>query len=262
MFMLFPSLKRKKTNIIFAAYTDRGNRPGENQDAVLAVRREDFSVFCVADGMGGHSTGELASAEIIRQISQWIDSKPENCKDKPGTLFDEFEATIEAANSTIYKTYNQGTICGSTVVSLLITQGKFCIVSVGDSRCYRRDGDQMQQITRDDVWQNQIMMVEDVSEEELQKHANYGKLLKSVGTSESLICNRIAGDIEKHDLFLLCSDGIYKVIGDENLGDLIRLTKDANTDAMLDVVLDNMHEAVLHGGAPDNNTGVIVKIVP
>lgn len=262
MFTLFRSHKRKKTNLIYAAYTDRGNRPGENQDAVLAVKRDDFSVFCVADGMGGHSMGELASAEIIRHVSDWVESKKEGCDDKPGTLFDEFETVIETANSVIYKTYNKGTICGSTVVCLLVTQGKFCVVSVGDSRCYRRDGKEMLQITRDDVWQNQVMSLEEIPEEELKKDANYGKLLKSVGTAESLICNRIAGDIEKDDLFLLCSDGIYKVLGDDNLNKFPEICAEANTDAMLEDILKQVHEAVDRGGAPDNNTGILVKAIP
>ena len=238
-------------DIIYASYTDPGSRPGTNQDSVLAIRRDDFALFCVADGLGGHSKGEVASGELVKRLKLYADSVPEPYKGSPAELFDGFERTVEEANDFIYEEYNQNSICGTTVVAIIIYKSKFCVISVGDSRGYRNDGDEMIQITRDDVWENQAGAFDNA--------ALNGKLLKAVGTGESLICNRFAGDVKKGDQFFICSDGIYKVVGDEYIKNLPAMFRQINDDQEAQEVLRQIHALVDEKGAPDNNTGIIVK---
>ena len=250
MWFLFRS-KVDTSKIVYAAYTDRGSRPGENQDSLLAIKRDDFAVFCVADGLGGHSKGEVASRELVSHLRAYAESIQTPYKGKPTDLFDGFEKTIEEANITIYEEYNKGTICGTTVVVLVFCQGKFCVISAGDSRAYRKDGTEMMQITRDDVWENQIGAIDNA--------ALNGKLFKSVGTSESIICNRFAGEVRKDDEFFICSDGIYKVVGDDYIKNLTEMFKKIKSNEDAESVLQTIHSLVDEKGAPDNNTGIIIK---
>jgi serine/threonine protein phosphatase PrpC len=238
-------------NIIYASYTDPGSRPGVNQDAVLTIRRDDFAVFCVADGLGGHSKGEIASGELIKRLREYADSVKEPFRGNPSELFDGFERTVEAANAFIYGEYNHNAICGTTVVAVIIYKSKYCVISVGDSRAYRNDGEEMLQITRDDVWENQVGAFDNA--------ALNGKLLKSVGTDENLICNRFGGDVKKGDQFFLCSDGIYKVVGDEYIKSIPDMLENVNNDRDAREFLEDIHRLVDEKGAPDNNTGIIVK---
>jgi serine/threonine protein phosphatase PrpC len=250
--MWFLSRNNKKIeNLIYAAYTHPGSRPGGNQDSLYARRRSDFAVFCVADGMGGHSKGELASAKITECMKNWCESLPEPYEGSKEELFDDFEKVIENANRIVYSEYNKTAVCGSTVVALLIFRGKYCIVSVGDSRCYRRNGANMVQITKDDVWQG--------IENDPSFDANKGKLLKAVGVSEDLIANRQTGNISKNDMFLLCSDGIYKVLGDDYISNLAGELRGCLSDEDMMAVLGRIHQDVDKCGAPDNNTGILVR---
>ena len=249
--MWFLSRDSKTTeNIIYAAYTDAGSRPGVNQDALFAKRRADFALFCVADGMGGHSRGELASAEIIKGMREFTEEIREPYKGTEEELFDAFEKVVDKANLRIYEEYNNGSICGSTVVAILFHKGKYCVVSVGDSRAYKNDGEEMIQITRDDVWENQVGAFDSA--------ALNGKLLKAVGADENLICNRFGGKYKKGDQFFLCSDGIYKVLGDEFIKGLPEVTSDTKDDDAMEI-LQGIHKIVNDYGAPDNNTGILIK---
>ena len=250
MWFLFRN-KANTSSIICASYTDRGNRPGENQDSVLTIKRDDFAVFCVADGLGGHSKGELASGEVVKMLREYTDSVSRPYKGSPVALFDGFERTIESANRIVYEMYNNNSICGSTVVLIVFCGGKFCVISAGDSRAYRKNGNEMIQITRDDVWENQASAID---------NAVYnGKLLKSVGTSESLICNRFAGDYKNGDEFFMCSDGIYKVVGEDYIRKLPDSFRKIKSDIDAAKVLQTIHALVDANGAPDNNTGIIIK---
>ena len=151
--MWFLSRRNDKVgDLIYSSYTDPGSRPGNNQDSVIALSDDAFSVFCVADGMGGHTSGDLASNEIIRSIRQWNNSIHSESQINSHIIFDSFEKTIEEVNLLIHEKYNQRGICGSTVVALICCGDRFCVISVGDSRCYRKSGKKMTQITRDDVW--------------------------------------------------------------------------------------------------------------
>ncbi|MCR4596561.1 MAG: serine/threonine-protein phosphatase [Lachnospiraceae bacterium] len=250
--MWFRSRSSKDTSrVIYSAYTDAGSRPGTNQDSIYAFNRSDFAVFCVADGMGGHVGGEVASSQIVRSIERWSTSLPTPYQAGAVNLFDGFESIVDEANSIIYNQYNQGSICGSTLSAVIIYKGKYCAVSAGDSRVYRADGAGMIQITRDDVWQGFGNTDE--------YDANKGKLLKAVGVSENLICNRISGSIKRNDLFFICSDGIYKTLGDEYLNLLPQVTRKADSASDLDIIMNSVRTKVAELGAPDNNSGILIR---
>ncbi|SFB82331.1 PP2C family protein-serine/threonine phosphatase [Butyrivibrio sp. YAB3001] len=252
--MWFLSLnKNKEIGIIYSAYSDKGRRDGENQDAYFVFRSENFSLFCIADGMGGHSKGEVASGEITKAIEKWLKGLYEKKMLLSQMIFDEFEKVVDSINLKIYKEYNQASICGATIVALLIKNGEYCVISAGDSRAYKVEKGKIIQITRDDVWINE-------SGDE-RFNADNGKLTKAVGIAESLICNRVTGSIDNGTVFFLCTDGVYKVIAEKELNKIVRTTRKSKHDAQMDAVLEMIKQNVLCKGAPDNNTGILVKCI-
>ncbi len=227
-------------------YTDTGLRASINQDSILNLTGDILSVFCVADGMGGHKHGELASKAIVDRIERWYsDISAEKVNRKFNDLIDNFELAIEEANKQIHDDYNKDGICGSTVVALIIYRDKYAIFSAGDSRIYRKRGFKFTQITSDDVWQN--TQAADLDSSDVLSNPKYGKLTKSVGVNESVTLNRITGQVKKRDSFFLCCDGVYKCVPPKLLKRIYSKPEE-------------LKKAVIKAGAPDNYSFINVQI--
>ncbi|MCR5556418.1 MAG: serine/threonine-protein phosphatase [Butyrivibrio sp.] len=238
--------------IVYSAYSDIGNRTGVNQDAVCAIIKSGFSVFCVADGMGGHADGELASGEITKGIKEWADGRIDHQNESSTEIFNDFEKLVEKINSTIFLKYNAERTCGSTLVALLVCKNEFCVISAGDSRIYRLNRHGLSQLSCDDIWQG--------DENDPNYSLKIGKLLKAVGVNKDIIFNRVSGELKHKDGFFLCSDGLYKVLGDEAMAVISRRMFKARDERDLESNLREIKRRVYSGGAPDNNTGVVVLV--
>ncbi len=126
-----------------------------NQDSVYAFSDGYNGVFCVADGMGGYSKGEVASSTIILEIKKaWDKIVYTDQKYSFRDSFGYFEKAIDFANKKIYECYNIDSICGSTVSLLMIYDSCYGIINVGDSRVYTFKNKRLVQMTEDDVWEN------------------------------------------------------------------------------------------------------------
>ena len=251
----------KRVSITYYEFTDKGSRPGVNQDAIFSKTGDEISVFCVADGMGGHSKGELASKEIVDNIKTCYEDIQTKCDQM--TFFDiadRFETAIKYANKTLYDEHKGKEICGSTIVAMVIWKDNYIIFSAGDSRIYRRRGVHFEQITRDDVWQNQASVLKMEDKDQLKEYYSFDKLINAIGIDGNPSINRISGKIKSNDVFLLCSDGIYKCFDEKNLN--IK-----SYDLMLgvnDKRLKRLHDGILKiardGGMPDNYSLITVGV--
>jgi protein phosphatase len=228
--------------LLAADYTDKGTRDGINQDSVLSVMSDDLAIFCVADGMGGHMHGELASREIVGNLRLWQRENQGKEFEKSSTLFDEVEETLVKANTDIFDKYNDEGPCGSTVVCLVIHKDRYAIFWAGDSRIYKKRRLHMYQITRDDAAQN-------------------GKLTKAVGVSENCKYNRNTGKIKKNDQFFLCSDGVYKELSASSIRKLPGKALFTKSNKKIERLLRNVKKEVAKKGAKDNHSAIYVKCV-
>ncbi|MBR4162052.1 MAG: serine/threonine-protein phosphatase [Solobacterium sp.] len=228
--------------LLSANYTDRGSRDGINQDSVLALTEGDLAIFCVADGMGGHMHGELASREIIGGIRLWQRENKDKEYDKASELFDEIEEILTEANKVIFEKYNSKGPCGSTVVCLVIFKDRYAVFSAGDSRLYKKKKIHMYQITRDDAAPN-------------------GKLTKAVGVSDSLKFNRITGKLGKKDEFFLCSDGVYKELTPKTIKKLPGKVFFTGSNKGIEKLISYIQKEVTRKGAGDNHSAIFVKCV-
>ena len=222
----------------------------------MADIRKDFSVFCVADGMGGYTNGERASEMVITFIREWIGEK------SPASLrecIDQLEVIIHKANEQIFRQFNVSETSGTTASVLVIWDDLYALLTCGDSRVYLHRGESVQQLSRDDVWQNMPGIAESLTQEEIRHHPSYGKLTAAIGIEESCSINVSTGEVQAGDCFLLCSDGVYKLLSDEELlsytGRLL-----TSGQIMMKFALSRMADRINKKGAPDNYSAIIVKI--
>lgn len=243
--------------------TDRGMVRRNNQDSIFCYIGTIVSVFCVADGMGGHADGEIASGEVVRTIKEWVQKLTLTSEyEGISQIANDFETCLTMANDRIYHRYSGKTACGTTMVALLIWKNQYAVFSVGDSRVYQRQRFSFRQMTRDDVWQNQPEIIGmGISDFELEKHPEYGKLTKAIGGQAHVVPSRITGVLKRKDMFLLCSDGIYKACKEADLKKSCGGFFFATPERKLARRVDRICAIVDQKGAKDNYSLVIVKIL-
>jgi len=247
-----------------AEICDIGLRALENQDSVYCASGDGKGIFVVADGMGGHKNGAFASRTIRDGISQWWEQNSDSTVkiDGRSSCPEKIRDVLKAANRTIMNTTQTEGICGSTVVALWVEGNTYTVFSCGDSRCYmvrkKYLGLDLQCLTNDDVWENNLNNVKGLTEAQIRGHRNRGKLLRAVGTEEELVCFVRGDELPKKSLFLLCSDGVYKYVREN---DLCREVKKAwGRDADLKACAQEIRKMVYESGAPDNLSVILVSV--
>ena len=174
--------------IIYGGITERGIKREKNEDSVRMLSNRGYGLFLVADGMGGHANGELASRRVAQDVKTWWEEKIlsegnihfEDC-------VDSLKQLLQDTNTSIFRDLNQNQICGSTVVLLFIMESQYAILSSGDSRGYtlRNIEDtaniHLIQLTGDDIWDNLESTKKAFTVEEIGRHKNSGKLVHVIG---------------------------------------------------------------------------------
>ncbi|MBR0091984.1 MAG: serine/threonine-protein phosphatase [Lachnospiraceae bacterium] len=243
---------------VSAHFSECGHRRTVNQDAVFVSETGALSVYLLADGMGGHSDGELASQGVVAAVKAWLEKESVPGDASMPELLQGLMLCLKEENSRIFHTYNTGgRICGTTLVLLVVFQKMYAILSVGDSRIYRLIGRHAQQITTDDVWETDLSMTAGLSEEQIRTHPNHGKLLRALGTTESLLLHRQTGPLQGKTVFLLCSDGIYKYC---DTGTLSLACKSAKkSEEKLKKALSLLENKAVDNGTRDNYSAILVR---
>lgn len=219
-----------------AGRTDVGRVRQTNQDSF--IERTDLGLWAVADGMGGHTAGEVASRMICAALADVA----------PGS---SFEATVEdvrqrlqLVNEELVRTAAQsllGDVCGSTVVALLVWGQRLTTVWAGDSRLYRARGGELLQLTTDHSFPGSGAGIGEAS-----------GLTRAVGAEAVLHLDQVEGDVAPGDRYLLCSDGLTRVVPETDILAALGLeTPAASVDALVG--------AALAGGAPDNVTAIVIE---
>lgn len=201
-------------NFIVSATTDIGNVKATNQDSLsikvinTKLGRMVFAILC--DGMGGLEKGEVASASVIRAFNDWVYTElPKLCE---GTIEDsvirsQWDSIISQQNDTI-KSYGarQGVKLGTTAVVMLVTQTRYYIMNVGDSRAYELY-DTIKQLTADQTFVAREVALGNMTEEQAQNDERRNVLLQCVGASDVVYPDMFFGDTKQDAVYMLCSDG-------------------------------------------------------
>ena len=232
-----------------AQQTHRGNRRRTNEDAVLSRAR--CRLWAVADGMGGHEAGDVASQSITAALGSLDLSGPlsvqvDDVEDALLTVYDQLRC--HSSNQ------GTGTASGSTVVAMIAGDDAAAVLWAGDSRLYRlRDG-RLEQITRDHNPVSDLLDSGAVSEEEALA-ADTNIITRAVGGQPNLHLDVAVFDVQPRDTFLLCSDGLYRELSCDTLA------RERAAD-LLDQAADRLLELCLAGAARDNVSLVILRPEP
>ena len=216
-----------------------------NEDALFA--NAGTGVFAVADGMGGHERGEWASAAIVDGLAAVRGGDFDS-------LLDGVSAAIHGANSVIYSEAQEKSVSmGSTAVALVLKDDRFAVMWAGDSRAYvLRDG-VLHQLSRDHTRVQEMVDRGLLTAEEGLHHPMGHVLSRAVGVGKELELDGIADAPSAGDIFLLCSDGLYGVVTDDEISSLLAASPIAEAaNSLIDLCLAR--------GAPDNVTVVLVRV--
>jgi PPM family protein phosphatase len=238
--------------IQYGSQTSQGRVRTSNEDSCVA--NPHTGLFLVADGMGGHAAGEIAS----RMAATAMDSRV-----AAGTAADETPAellrlaTLEA-NACVMEAQRQNRALsgmGSTLTALLVRDSRYYLAHVGDSRAYRMRGGFLEQLTRDHslVWhlyENGVL-----GKADLAKHPQKNLITRSIGSHPQVEIDLQEGEGRAGDVFLLCSDGLTDGVSDEGIRAAL-INPKRTPQEMADHLVDAANEA----GGPDNITVVIVML--
>jgi serine/threonine protein phosphatase Stp1 len=227
--------------------THVGLRRKLNEDAVLDSG--DAGIWAVADGMGGHDAGEVASAMVVEALSRLSPAASfDDLAEKAVTALHEANtalrdlARLEARDGTI----------GTTVVGLAIGDDRYRCFWAGDSRGYRvRDG-RIAQLTRDHSLVQDLVDAGMIEADEAEGHPNANVVTRAVGATDVLRVDAVGGEVRGGDTFMLASDGLTRLV---NEAELLAGLRGAN----LAKSADHFIELALARGAPDNVSFVIVR---
>jgi serine/threonine protein phosphatase Stp1 len=228
--------------------SDVGLRRKVNEDSVMV--RTERGLWAVADGMGGHEAGDVASAKvtdalqalpIVYSLDELTEAAITALKAVNGEL-------IELARSVD----SERTI-GSTVVGLAIADDEFRCFWAGDSRAYRVRGGKIERVSRDHSLVQDLVDAGMLSAEDAEGHPNANVITRAVGVVAELKVEAVSGDVRPGDQFLLASDGLTRLVEDHEIAEeLASNSLDGAADALLEMVLSR--------GAPDNVSIVITEV--
>jgi serine/threonine protein phosphatase PrpC len=240
--------------IRYGIHTDRGRIRTSNEDSYVANAKS--RLFLVADGMGGHAAGEIASAIAASTVEECVALRRGTGRNAREIL----RLAVQEANSRIYETQLERSDLagmGSTLTALCFSEDSFCLAHVGDSRAYLMRGGELRQITRDHslVWHLYENGV--IAKKDLVCHPQKNLITRSIGPHPQVEIDVGSGDAREGDCYLLCSDGLTDVVPDEMIGAML-----ADTGQAPQKISELLVDAANRAGGPDNVTAIVVRIVP
>ncbi|MEU2347705.1 protein phosphatase 2C domain-containing protein [Modestobacter sp. NPDC049651] len=230
----------------YAARSDRGLIRGSNQDSVYAGPR----LLAVADGMGGHAAGDVASKVVIAALEHLDDDAPS------GDLLQALRQAVFDGSEHLREVIREAPQLegmGTTLTAVLFAGGRLGLCHVGDSRAYlMRDG-QLAQITHDDTFVQTLIDDGRITEEEANSHPQRSLLLRALN-GQDVEPDLSMREARAGDRYLLCSDGLSGVVSFETMAEALR-------DPDPQATADRLIELALRSGGPDNITCIVADVV-
>jgi PPM family protein phosphatase len=250
-----------------AHHTDVGIKKKTNQDALLLktakTPKGPVGLFIVCDGMGGLSHGELASATVIRGMAEWFDTQmprlafSEHFEEE---IYSEVEKCMKQLNEKILKYGEASKVkLGTTMTALLIVDHKYYIAHIGDSRAYAISNS-LNQLTKDQTLVAREVARGNITEEQAKIDPRRNVLLQCVGATTEIEVDFSKGDVQANTVFLLCSDGFYHQITEEELELELKPGTVTNNQQLKDKIVE-LVELVKVRKEVDNISVVAVKVL-
>ena len=205
-----------------------------NEDYCMGeiIQTEDdcIGIFALADGMGGHKKGEVASKIAVDSIIDFLkENILKSCGIKMDYLDDVIKQGYNYANQKIFDKVSEDSSCegmGTTLVVAVIYKDDMIMANVGDSRGYLLHNDEFRRITRDHSVVEELVNANLITEEEARVHPRRNQITRAMGAEEIIIVDIFREKIEKGDMILLATDGLTGCVEDEDIKNIIKQDKD------------------------------------
>lgn len=205
--------------MVRGAWSDIGKTRDKNQDAYYISKDDELELYIVADGMGGHKCGEVASRMALDIVKDnFLNSK--KSLDNKDDVLSLIKESIQKANIKIYLESLEMKECygmGTTITLSYIFKDSILIGHIGDSRAYLIEDGEIEQITEDHSYINQLLKNGTISLEESKVHPKKNIITRAVGTSSIVEVDIFQRKYKEGDILLLCSDGLYNMLTEEEI---------------------------------------------
>jgi len=252
------SIPWKNYRLVYIGISDKGKVRQINEDAFL-ISPENH-LFCVADGMGGHSAGDVASRLTLESMAEFChcygQAQEMSLKSEasiPGSAPELLEKAIQYANLQVYKAA-AGRLMGSTVVAACFTDKNLLVAHVGDSRVYQLRNGTLRQITEDHSLVYELYKQGSISYDEMQTHPKRNIITRAIGPDEKVKISQTGVDTTAGDLYLLCSDGLTSMLDNATIASI--LTSDLSLSQKAITLVDRSNDAA----GNDNITVLLIAI--
>ncbi|MBE6838982.1 MAG: tetratricopeptide repeat protein [Ruminococcus sp.] len=231
----------------YCEYTNAGVVRNVNQDAVLSLCMNNSGLFVVADGMGGHTDGDVASGAVRSACLKWWNmSFMANSDMDLLSAVEGIKSALEAVNTElISRMEGTGKICGTTVAVLFIHNGAYAAMNIGDSRIYLLNKKGVRKISFDHTL-NSFKEIKNI------RVSKKDKLTQAIGVNKSPDWYCATDTLKGNERFFICTDGVYKYVDDDMLFSVIKNRSEED-------IKEEIEKQVILNGAPDNFSFISVN---
>lgn len=238
----------------YAAGTDRGLLRDINEDSYMIIPgcSDTSCAFVIADGLGGHNSGEIASRMAVEHIRDNLDAA--GCFDGENAS-EKLEALVKKVNTAVYERSLGGAEVsgmGTTLTMAVITGSTLTAAHVGDSRLYLIRNGVIRQLTDDHSYIGELVRQGKLTREEAEKHPRKNIITRAIGSCPELEVDIISHRIEADDIYVLCTDGLTNMVSESEIVEIVSGSEPETACARL-------IEAANRQGGEDNITVIVIK---
>ena len=230
------------------SFSEKGCIRKNNEDSFLVLPSQ--GLYAVADGMGGHRAGEVASSTALEELEKWA---PRLVGLEDQALESGLTEAFVQANRVVYEsstTEPENAGMGTTLTVLLVRSNKVVIAHVGDSRAYLWRGEALTSLTIDHSLVGELVRLGQISLEEAEKHPQRHVLMRAVGADREIELDCRSMSLQTGDVFLLCTDGFSNMISNQELAEEFLVL------GSWEERFERLRKLTLERGAPDNFTAL------
>jgi len=234
--------------------TDKGITRSHNEDACIVLPEDN--VYVIADGVGGNKAGELASKTAVNGVVDFVHKNPISELKSKEELSKYLTQCIKRINADILslgENYPENKGMATTIIICYIQRGKAFFVNVGDSRVYLRRGKELFQVTEDHTYVNSLVKLGVISKDEVKGHQKEHVITRAMGAEKEVQADFYQTNLEEGDIILLCTDGLYGEIKEQDINELI--AEEQNMKNLAIKLVDRANES----GGRDNITTICIK---
>lgn len=234
----------------YAALTDVGMKRHNNEDSYIVNETHDDKIFIVADGMGGHNAGEIASLEACRIVESYI-------LQNDGNISDVLREGVTKANRDIFIRAAENSSLsgmGTTIDACVIRGNKAHIAHVGDSRVYIITKESIRKITKDHSIVGMMLDSGTITEEEAKNHPQRNYITRAVGSAMTVDVDIVEEEVHSGEWILMCTDGLTNMVPKDTIASVV-----VNSASVSDGVSELVKKAKENGG-DDNITAILLQV--